>query len=346
MNFCTSCDSKLDDIDLELSKRIYGVDKKLCKDCLRKALQNRKDSIPRPPVNNLREYIIFYALPQIAILIAVTCIIINAVVLKEAVPFLFYNLLLSGGFSIFGLLIDVAIMGGAFAYGIIGAIALWKGKFLKDSSRVVGYHYEASEDFFGNVKVEKKEDYEGGGEWFVNVLMVLVAFVAIACGGVLICIIKQKRDNRMRAKLKPTYDETSNFFQKIKQNSIPMYNYKLFSDIIYEYRVKCRRRDFNKEEMEKVEISLPAVKFQGKSLYLVAINKHYYIYCNKYSKDGLKFYVGYEMLNSAICIAENISRSELGEYTKYLGDYGKLGCYTELVTDRQYDLEQIIKKQY
>lgn len=368
MNFCEKCDTKLDLTDVELNKKIFGTEQKICKNCLAEEIEpkikncyaeiaHHNEILRILSKNNIGKYILFFVMSQLGMLY----LVIGGILCNTGQiinynnggnpPFLLHEILEARwlyDWAILGILIDLAISGGGITLAVFGALALLEGKFLEDSSRVVGHHYEVIVS--GNtIKTQKVNEYEGGGEWFVNFLMVLVVMCGIACAGILICIIKQVLDNSRRKTVIPqclaSKAEATEFLQKVRSTLFVHPKVYDFLSLIREYTDKCRRRDFDKEEVKKVSISLPSIIFQGKKIFLVDVHGDSYIFCCKGDYGKLGFYVGNELKSSdkIYFIAENITRTELD--TAHFNGWYADRHEGNLLTDDRYDLQAIIEMQ-
>lgn len=101
----------------------------------------------------------------------------------------------------------LAIAGEPFAFGdwaifalsvstvltIIGAFFFRLGEFQEDSSYVSGSHYEITFDSSGKGLPKKVNDYSGGGEWALNILLFIARMLLIEIGGIVIFIVRAVR---------------------------------------------------------------------------------------------------------------------------------------------------------
>ncbi|MGN0817544.1 MAG: hypothetical protein ACI4L9_01120 [Candidatus Coproplasma sp.] len=72
----------------------------------------------------------------------------------------------------------------------IGAFKFKFGKFQEDSTYISGSHYEATVESDDKVSIKEVNDYSGGGEWFLNIMLFILRMIIIALGGVIIFIVR------------------------------------------------------------------------------------------------------------------------------------------------------------
>lgn len=98
------------------------------------------------------------------------------------------------GFNFSNLLLWLSTV--VFVLTIIAAVDFKLGHFLADTTHEVGHHYEAEyNDSDDKIKIKKVTDYEGGGEWILNVFLFLFRMILIAAFGLIIFFIRLKKSN-------------------------------------------------------------------------------------------------------------------------------------------------------
>ncbi len=78
----------------------------------------------------------------------------------------------------------------AVLFAIIGAAKLRLFRFQEDSSYVSGSHYEITIDSDGKGTAKEVNDYSGGGEWILNIIIFFIRLWVVGLAGWLVFLIR------------------------------------------------------------------------------------------------------------------------------------------------------------